>query len=149
MGTEDKDTTQTPDTSKKAEPGKKANRAAPKAHVAFSKGKSADKASPGKQAPKGHKKAVTSRQRGRMAKSGKQARRAEKAVTAREGSKAAQILELLKRPGGATLQQIMKVSQWQPHSVRGFISGMLRKKMGLAVESTKGEDGQRTYSLEA
>ena len=38
---------------------------------------------------------------------------------------------------------------WQAHSVRGFISGTLGKKLGLAVESAKGEDGERTYSVEA
>ena len=54
---------------------------------------------------------------------------------------------MLKRPGGATLQQIMAATEWQPHSVRGFISGTLGKKLGLAVESAKGENGERTYSL--
>jgi hypothetical protein len=53
---------------------------------------------------------------------------------------------MLKRPEGATLAAIMKATSWQAHSVRGFISGM-GKKMGLAVTSTKGEDGERTYSI--
>jgi Protein of unknown function (DUF3489) len=65
----------------------------------------------------------------------------------RAGSKTAQVLEMLKRPGGATLKAIMADTGWQVHSVRGFISGTLGKKMGLSVESTKGEDGERTYSL--
>jgi hypothetical protein len=56
-------------------------------------------------------------------------------------------LELLKRPDGATLKEIMKVTAWQPHSVRGFLSGTIGKKMGLTVNSTKGEDGERSYSL--
>jgi hypothetical protein len=43
----------------------------------------------------------------------------------------------------------MKASSWQAHSVRGFISGTLGKKMGLTVVSTKGEDGERTYSIKA
>jgi hypothetical protein len=126
----------------------KAARAAQKAHVAPTKGKSADKASPGKKAPKGHKKAAV-RQGGKKARSCNRAGRAKKATPAREGSKTAQILDLLKRPGGATLQSIMKVSQWQPHSVRGFLSGTLGKKMGLTVESTKGENGERTYAIKA
>jgi hypothetical protein len=106
------------------------------------KGKSPDNASRAKKAPKSDKKAPT----GKGAKSGKGAK-AEKPAAGRKGSKTAQILDLLKRPGGATLQEIMKVSEWQPHSVRGFISGTLGKKMGLTVESTKGQNGQRTYSI--
>ena len=56
---------------------------------------------------------------------------------------------LLKRPGGATSKELMKATGWLPHSVRGFLSGTVRKKMGLTVTSTKGEDGERTYSVEA
>jgi len=41
----------------------------------------------------------------------------------------------------------MKATDWQAHSVRGFLSGTLRKKMGLKLESTKREDGDRVYSL--
>ena len=41
----------------------------------------------------------------------------------------------------------MKATGWQPHSVRGFISGAVGKKMGLTVESIKGEDGERNYSV--
>ena len=83
----------------------------------------------------------------KKAKAGKRATAAEKPAQAREGSKTAQILDLLKRPGGATLKGIMAASGWQAHSVRGFISGTLGKKLGLAVESVKGENGERTYSL--
>ena len=83
----------------------------------------------------------------KKAKAGKRASKAKKPVTARQGSKTAQILELLKRPGGATLKGIMAKTGWQAHSVRGFISGTLGKKLGLAVESVKREDGERTYSL--
>jgi hypothetical protein len=69
-----------------------------------------------------------------------------KADGARDGSKASQVVELLKRPGGATAKELMKVTGWQPHSVRGFLSGTLRKKLGLTVASIKG-DGERTYSI--
>jgi hypothetical protein len=41
----------------------------------------------------------------------------------------------------------MKATGWQTHSVRGFISGTLGKKMGLTVYSAKGEDGERRYTL--
>jgi hypothetical protein len=54
---------------------------------------------------------------------------------------------MLKRPGGATLKEIMKATGWQPHSVRGFLSGTIGKKMGLKVESTKTESGERSYYL--
>lgn len=80
------------------------------------------------------------------AKTGKAVRRAEVA-TARDGSKKAVVLDLLKRPNGASLKEIMAATGWQAHSVRGFISGALGKKMGLAVESTRREDGERLYQL--
>lgn len=68
---------------------------------------------------------------------------------AREGSKKAIVLELLKRPEGATLQEIMSVTGWMAHSVRGFISGALGKKMGLTVESLKTAEGARAYRIAA
>lgn len=71
------------------------------------------------------------------------------AASARDGSKAAKILDLLKRSGGATGKELEKATGWQPHSVRGFLSGTIRKKMGLDVVSTKGEDGERSYSIKA
>ena len=66
---------------------------------------------------------------------------------AREGSKTATILELLKWPGGATAKELLKATGWQP--LRGFISGTLGKKMGLTVTSTKSGDGERSYSVKA
>jgi hypothetical protein len=65
----------------------------------------------------------------------------------REGSKAAQVVALLQRKNGATLAEIMGATSWQAHSVRGFISGILGKKMGLTVDSAKREDGERIYSI--
>jgi hypothetical protein len=47
------------------------------------------------------------------------------------------------------MKELMKATGWQPHSVRGFISGTVGKKMGLTVESTKGENGERKYSIKA
>ena len=86
------------------------------------------------------------------AKAGKKATAKKKAPRsarndAREGSKTATILELLKRPDGATAKELLKATGWQPHSLRGFLSGTVGKKMGLAVTSTKGEDGERSYSV--
>jgi hypothetical protein len=66
---------------------------------------------------------------------------------AREGSKKAIVLELLRRPEGATLADLMSATGWQAHSVRGFISGALGKKMGLTVESLKTAEGARAYRM--
>ena len=65
----------------------------------------------------------------------------------RRVSKTAKILALLKRPGGASLPQLQKATGWQPHSMRGFLSGTLKKKMGLRVHSAKLADGTRTYRV--
>ena len=70
-------------------------------------------------------------------------------VVTRPGSKTAKVLAMLRRTEGATLQQIMSVTGWQAHSVRGFVSGTLGKKLHLTVVSAKGEDGQRHYSVAA
>jgi hypothetical protein len=70
-------------------------------------------------------------------------------VVARPDSKTAKVLAMLRRTEGATLQQIMGVTGWQAHTVRGFVSGTLGKKFHLTVVSAKGEDGQRRYSVTA
>ena len=67
---------------------------------------------------------------------------APKAKGSREGSKTAQVLDLLKRPGGVSSKELMETTGWQAHSVRGFLSGTVGKKLGLTVVSTKGEDGR-------
>jgi cell division septation protein DedD len=67
---------------------------------------------------------------------------------AREGSKTVIVLGLLKRAGGVTSAELMEATGWQAHSVRGFLSGTVGKKMGLTVVSEKGDTGQRTYSVE-
>jgi len=81
------------------------------------------------------------------AKATKQATKPDATPTAREGSKKAIVLDLLRRPEGATLDDIMSATDWQSHSVRGFISGAITKKMGLAVTSAKRADGQRVYQI--
>jgi Protein of unknown function (DUF3489) len=77
----------------------------------------------------------------------KKAAKATKAKGAKSGSKAAIVLELMKRKEGATLAEIAKATDWQNHSIRGFVSGHVIKKMGLKVESTKREVGERTYRI--
>ena len=68
-------------------------------------------------------------------------------ATARRGSKKAQVIELLRRPEGATLAQLMEATGWRPHSVRGFLSGALAKKMGHKVTRRKRDDGAGVYFL--
>ena len=59
------------------------------------------------------------------------------AGTPRAGTKQAQMIELLKRPEGATVEQIAAATGWQKHTIRGAISGALKKKLGLTVEATR------------
>ena len=112
----------------KPKPGNKKASVGPKrAHVAAKKAKSATKTKAAEKAPKA----------------------AKKAGPVRDGSKAAEVLNLLKRPDGVTLKELMKATAWQAHSVRGFLSGSVGKKMGLAVTSAKGDEGERTYYVKA
>ncbi len=122
---EENGTAQAPSGAEKPKAGTKARVAAKRAHVAPKKAKSAPKAKAAKKAPKGSR----------------------KAAGARDGSKTAKVLGLLKRPNGVTLKELMKATGWQPHSVRGFLSGAIRKKMGITVASTKAEDGERIYQV--
>jgi hypothetical protein len=81
------------------------------------------------------------------AKPARKATSAKEATPARRGTKTAKILDLLKRPGGVTLKELIKATGWQAHSVRGFLSGAIGKKMGICVESSKQPDGERSYHI--
>ena len=83
----------------------------------------------------------------KKAKATKAARAKQGASVPREFSKKAIVIELLRRKDGASLAEIAKATEWQNHSIRGFISGALTKKMGLKVESTKQEGGDRRYKI--
>jgi hypothetical protein len=61
-------------------------------------------------------------------------------------TKTARVIALLKKPKGATLQVLMRATGWQAHSVRGFISGQLGKKMGLRVRSFR-RNQERVYAI--
>jgi hypothetical protein len=71
-----------------------------------------------------------------------------RAATGRTRTKTDQILALLRQPTGATLKSIMAATGWQAHSVRGFVSGHLVKKMGLQVKSCR-RNGQRVYAIKS
>lgn len=65
----------------------------------------------------------------------------------RDNSKQAQVIAMLKRPEGATIEQICEATQWQAHTVRGTFAGAFKKKLGLEITSTKEAGGQRTYRV--
>jgi hypothetical protein len=65
----------------------------------------------------------------------------------RDNSKQAQVIAMLKRPEGATIEQICEATQWQAHTVRGTFTGAFKKKLGLEITSTKEAGGQRVYRV--
>jgi Protein of unknown function (DUF3489) len=119
--------------------------------VAPEKAPSKKGASQKKGAPKGHKAANVGKTKPaakKKAKTGKKARKptgAKEASAPRAESKGAKILALIGRAKGATLAEIMKATDWQAHSVRGFLS-TAAKKHKLNIESAKNEAGERTYN---
>ena len=65
----------------------------------------------------------------------------------RPGTKLAAIIDAMLHPGGATIAQMMADTGWQAHTVRGAISGMVRKRLGYEVVTEKGADGLRAYRI--
>ena len=74
------------------------------------------------------------------------ARAEPKTPRTRDNSKQATVIEMLKRPAGATIPQIMAAIGWLSHTVRGTFAGVFKKKLGLALVSDKGE-GDRVYRI--
>ena len=116
-------------------PGK-ASAAKQKPDVTSKKVGAAAKPAPAKKAAKPAKEAKTSK---------KTAQTTEASVPRTE-SKGSKILELIGRTNGATLAEIMNATDWQAHSVRGFLS-IASKKRGIKIESTKNDDGVRNYTV--
>ena len=68
-------------------------------------------------------------------------------IPVRPGTKLAALVVALRRPQGATNLQLTVATGWQPHSVRGAISGLLRKRLGLTVTQARNADGERVYRM--
>lgn len=77
----------------------------------------------------------------------KAAERKEPLPPKRANSKQADVVNMLRKPEGTTISAIMKATGWQSHSVRGFFAGVVRKKLDLALESEKPNDGERIYRI--
>lgn len=115
---------------------------ATKPRVAAAAAKATKKPTPAKKVPKAAPKAVPKAKAARPAKAAKE-------NVPRQGSKTEKVLTLLKRANGVTLKELMKATAWQAHSVRGFLSAAVGKKMGLKVVSAKDKGGERTYAVKA
>jgi Protein of unknown function (DUF3489) len=66
-----------------------------------------------------------------------------------KSSKSDAIVTLLRRKQGASLEDMQKASGWQAHSVRGFLSGTAKKRLGLNITSAKRTRGERRYTIVA
>ena len=65
----------------------------------------------------------------------------------RAGTKQAMLIEMLEAPDGATIAEIAKATNWLPHTIRGSMSGALKKRLGLTITSEKAEGRGRTYKI--
>ncbi len=79
---------------------------------------------------------------------GTRTRKTSKRAKPQPATKSEKIIQLLKRRSGATIAELQKATGWQAHSVRGFLSGTLKKRMELNVISEKAEDGPRRYRID-
>ena len=68
-------------------------------------------------------------------------------MAAAHKSKQQRMINMLRRPDGATIAQLSKAFQWERHTVRGALSGALKKKLGLKIVSQKPAGGERVYRI--
>jgi hypothetical protein len=101
-----------------------------------------------KSAPKFKPKAATGSTVRKSAKPGSRKRPAASPPRAAAGpaTKHARILAMLRKPAGTTIAAIMAATDWQPHSVRGFLAGVVRKKLGFNLVSEQTDKG-RVYHI--
>ena len=114
------------------------------AHVAPEEAPSKKGASQKKGAPTGQKTAKSAK--AKAAKKAAKPARTKEARAPRADSKGAKIIDLIGRAKGATLAEIMKATDWQAHSVRGFIS-TAAKKNRIKIDSSKNDSGDRVYKI--
>jgi len=72
-----------------------------------------------------------------------------KLVSIRQGTKQALLIDMLQRPEGASITEIVEATSWQAHTARGAISGALKKKLGLEIVSTNDRERGRCYNIAA
>jgi len=65
----------------------------------------------------------------------------------RAGTKQALLIDMLRRPAGATVPELVKATRWQAHSVRGAMSGAIKKNLGMTIESMTVEGRGRIYRI--
>jgi hypothetical protein len=65
----------------------------------------------------------------------------------RADTKQAKVIAMLKQPNGATIPEIVAATEWQPHTVRGFFAGALKKRLGIEVTSEKVDGRGRVYRM--
>lgn len=84
----------------------------------------------------------------RVSQKGKTSKRSNSLKTqSRPGTKQAKLIERLRQAHGASIADLVKVTGWRAHSVRGVMSGVLKKKLGLSISSEKDASGERRYRL--
>lgn len=97
--------------------------------------------------PAMHKESIMQKRKKTTNKQVAQAAATRSRATAAPKTKLGRLEGMLRQPEGATIDQIAKALEWQLHSVRGAISGSLKKKLGLTVVADKVADGARVYRI--